>query len=61
VVSAIYCGIRLPLGKALLCWGETLQGGLYPGTEETQKIIKDLKLFFYYECSGRRFSARAVI
>jgi hypothetical protein len=61
VVSAIYCGICLPLGKVSLCWGETLPGGLYPVTDENQKIIKDLKLFFYYESSGRRFSARAVI
>jgi len=61
VVSATYCGIRLPLGKASLCWGETLPGGLYPGKNETQRIIKDLKLFFYFEGSGSRFSATAVV
>jgi len=61
VVSAIYCGIRLPLGKASLCWGETLPGSLYPGTDETQEIINDLKLFFYYEDSGSRLSGKAVV
>jgi hypothetical protein len=61
VVSAIYFGIRLPLGKASLCWGETLPGGLYPGTDKTKKIIKNLKLFFYYEGSGSRFSAKVVV